>query len=96
MLFYSLKLREEKSDFVILRKTADGEAVRAMGYDSCLGKSVTDRKKRVSFFFLNWGDLCMFLGRGKSKILNLQEQKITERTKPFMGLEVRVRLRAQA
>lgn len=51
VLFYSLKLREEKSDFVILRKTADGEAVRAMGYDSCLGKSVTDRKKRVSFFF---------------------------------------------
>lgn len=38
----------------------------------------------------------MFLGRGKSKILNLQEQKITERTKSFMGLEVRVRLRAQA
>lgn len=31
MLFHSLDLREKKSDFIILRETADGEIVRATG-----------------------------------------------------------------
>lgn len=45
----SLKLRKEKSDFIILRKTADDKTEKATGSISCLEKSVTDRKEKVPF-----------------------------------------------
>lgn len=45
----SLKLRKEKSDFIILRKIADDKTEKATGSISCLEKSVTDRKEKVPF-----------------------------------------------
>lgn len=48
----SLKLRKEKSDFIISRKTADDKTEKATGYVSCLEKSVTDSKEKVPFLKL--------------------------------------------
>lgn len=42
-------MREEKSDFIILRNIAGGETVKARDDVSCLEKSVTDRKEKVPF-----------------------------------------------
>lgn len=49
VLFHSLELKEEKSDFIILRKTADDETVKATGYISYLEKSVTNKKEKCLF-----------------------------------------------
>lgn len=62
VLFHSLKLREEKSHF-IMRKTADGVRVKATEYVSCLEKSATDRKEKVPF--LKLGRLVHIFGRGE-------------------------------
>lgn len=79
-----IKVEGGETRFLILKKIADGETVKATSYVTCLEESVTDRKKKCIKKKL--GYLCIFLGSGKSKILNLQERRITERTKSFMGL----------
>lgn len=46
---------------------------------------MTDRKEKVPCFKI--GERCIFLGGGENKILNLQERRITERTKILYGFE---------